>query len=69
MHEPSRQYSLTSDDARLLAWLGAVARRADALAAGGRGDPVSDRRIWLRAEFEFFERLERSRPRSPAWAA
>ena len=24
---------------------------------------------WLRAEFEFFERLERARPRSRAWAA
>ena len=51
-------------DIRLLAeeqlfqWLLSVARRADQLARFCGALPEDDRRIWLRAEFEVFERLE-----------
>lgn len=51
-------------DIRLLAeeqlfqWLLSVARRADQLARFCVALPDVDRRIWLRAEFEVFERLE-----------
>ena len=37
-----------------------VARRADVLARGARGGVRErDRRVWLRAEWEIFERTER----------
>jgi hypothetical protein len=40
-----------------------VARRADVLARGfARGVREHDRRIWLRAEWEIFERSERAEP-------
>jgi hypothetical protein len=38
-----------------------VARRADCLHAAGNGGWHSDRRLWLRAEFEVFEQYERER--------
>ena len=39
-----------------------VARRADCLQADDHGGWHSDRRLWLRAEFEVFEQFERERP-------
>jgi len=36
-----------------------VARRADELAGRHGGTREADRRVWLRAEFEVFERAER----------
>lgn len=38
-----------------------VARRADVLARGAPPSRDGDRRVWLRAEFEVFEREERAR--------
>jgi hypothetical protein len=53
-------HRISSDDV-LLHWLGSIARRADQLArlAATR---EGDRRIWMRAEFEFFERIESAAP-------
>lgn len=39
-----------------------VARRADALAARAEYLAMDDRRVWLRAEFEIFELVERACP-------
>jgi hypothetical protein len=47
-----------SDD-QLLLWLFTVARRADELSTGLFISRDVDRRTWLRAEFELFERTER----------
>ena len=41
----------------ILAWLLAVARRADALSWGRAGSPSVDRIMWLQAEREHFEAL------------
>lgn len=49
-----------SDELTELLWR--VARRADCLHAAGHGGWHSDRRLWLRAECEVFEQLERERP-------
>jgi hypothetical protein len=43
---------------QLFQWLLSVARRADQLARFCVAMPDIDRRVWLRAEFEVFERLE-----------
>jgi hypothetical protein len=43
---------------QLFQWLLSVARRADQLARFCVAAPEVDRRIWLRAECEVFERLE-----------
>ena len=40
-----------------------IARRADRIAQKTGADRAQDRQAWLRAEFEEFERVERSRPR------
>lgn len=40
-----------------------VARRADELARRSHTDRRADRRFWLRAELEVFERVERAQPR------
>jgi hypothetical protein len=39
-----------------------IARRADQLREKFGGGRENDRRVWLRAEFEILERLERERP-------
>jgi hypothetical protein len=39
-----------------------VARHADVLARRSRYSRDMDRRLWLRAEYEVFERMERARP-------
>ena len=39
-----------------------VARRADVLAWQARGARDTDRRLWLRAEYEVLEWMERARP-------
>lgn len=41
-----------------------VARRADELARRTRADRHADRRLWLRAELEIFERMEQVKPRN-----
>lgn len=43
-----------------LSWLMRVARRADQLAAFSGSTLREHRRVWLRAEFEIFESLERT---------
>lgn len=39
-----------------------VARRADELARRRHADRDTDRRLWLRAELEVFERAEHAKP-------
>ena len=39
-----------------------IARRADQLRTKFRGGRENDRRVWMQAEFEILEQLERSRP-------
>jgi len=51
-----------SSDEQVLQWLLEVARRADELAGRLRPSPAMARGIWLRAEFEVFERAERIAP-------
>ncbi len=50
------------DPGELIDLLLSVARRADELARRLPTGRASDRRLWLRAECEVFERLERARP-------
>jgi hypothetical protein len=40
-----------------------IARRADRIAQKTGGDRTLDRQVWLRAEFEELQRVERARPR------
>lgn len=46
-----------------------VARRADELARRFHANRDTDRRLWLRAEFEVFERAERVQPAITAVAS
>ena len=50
-----------SSDELISQWLLEVASRADELTQAANTARDSDRRIWLRAEFEIFERVERAR--------
>lgn len=52
-----RNWNMNTNDALLDLQLG-VARRADELARRFRPSHHSDRRLWLRAEQEIFERVE-----------
>ena len=49
--------SLPSEDV-VLHWLVHVARRADALTIAPQASASEARRVWLRAEWEFFECVE-----------
>lgn len=58
-----------SPDDQVLLWLLEIARRADLLALRHGPGRLSDRRIWLLAEFAVFEETERARPLALALAA
>ena len=61
--------NLLPPDDQVLQWLLEIARRADVLASGRRVAGLSDRRIWLLAEFAVFEETETARPRAPLMTA
>jgi hypothetical protein len=56
--------NLLSPDDQVLQWLWEIARRADVLASRQTANRLSDRRIWLQAEFAVFEQAELARPRA-----
>ncbi|MEI6464673.1 MAG: hypothetical protein WCQ89_08100 [Verrucomicrobiota bacterium] len=61
--------NLLPPDDQVLQWLLEIARRADALASRRGVNSVSDRQIWLKAEFAVFEETERARPQAVLMSA